>query len=85
MAGAPGQQPGDKSGGGPNIIGNLEDQVPDNENSTALLLPPYQAPGGLATPQHPPGGGNRTDEIMEPPAGGGRAVDRGRELIVPPV
>ena len=50
MAEAPGRQPADKSGGGPNIIGNKEDQPPDNESSAALLLPPYQAHGGLSTP-----------------------------------
>ena len=44
------EQPGSKAGGGPNIIGNEEDQPPDNESSTAHLLPPYQARGGLSTP-----------------------------------
>ena len=37
----------DKSGGGPNIIGNEEDKSAANENSAALLLPPFQADTGL--------------------------------------
>ena len=38
---------GDMSGGGPNIIGNEEDKSAANENSAALLLPPFQAASGL--------------------------------------
>ena len=77
--------PNNSRAGAPNIIGNVEDQQADNENSAAMLLPPYQGPGGLGQPQQPTGAANRADEIMEQPAGGGRAGDRGREQIMPPM
>ena len=78
-------QPGDKAGGGPNIIANLEDQSPDNESSAALLLPPYQARNGLSTPQRLPGTVNPADEIMEQPAASTRqTVERGRQMVLPP-